>query len=149
LDADGEVVRRTEAGPATAEDLTRFAATVAIPVHDLPDGRYRVRVTTEVAGEDPRPADPVGGADVLVRRGFAADARALDAAIEALLAERTEPAERAVLLGALWPLQRVYTGEASDGTLDLAADLAHAKRVVGAAREDAPLLDGARGFMPL
>jgi hypothetical protein len=105
--------------------------------------------TTRVGDEEPGTQAPRGRARVLVRRGFAAWARALQERAGELLAAETDLCARAALLGAQHCVGRVYSGGASDGTPDLAADLAHAERVLADVAAGRPALARAEGFVPL
>lgn len=148
-DAAGEVVWRGEIGPTPAEDLAMFAATTAVPVTPFPDGAYSVRARTRIGDAGARATDPVGEATVFVQRGFAARALEVGERAATLLAQTEDPAVRAAVCGAIVPVHRVYTGDATDGTPDPIADLRHAVRVFdNVAAERAPLA-GATGYVSL
>jgi hypothetical protein len=140
-------------GPKSAEDVALFAATMPIPVAGLPDGAYVVEVRTQLGDDLPRAHDPTARARVLVQRGFAARARELSAQLAAALvpapSRSLTAGDRAALLGAYTVVQRVYGGEADDGTLDLGADLRHAEAVLANVVAERPALHGIAEFVTL
>jgi len=145
-DAAGEAVWRGRVEPHGAADLAMYAATVAVPMQALPDGPYEVVARATIGEAAPRAHDPVGTAQMLLQRGFVARARELGVRTTELLASSDDVAVRAALYGAIAPVHRVYTGEASDGTPDLAADLRHAVRVLDNVAGHRRPLANATGF---
>ncbi len=147
--ADGKPVWTGRVGPAASEDLTGFAVTVAVPVESLADGAYSVIARAQIGDAAARAHDLVGRARVFVERGFALRARRLTDQLAGLMARPLAAGDRAAVLGALTCVQRIYTGEASDGAPDLRADLEHVERVLSNVVAERPALHGARGFVPL
>ena len=148
-DAAGKVAWVGQLGPATSADLATFATTVAIPVQALPDGPYEVSAAVRIGDQAPRSTDPTARARVMVQRGFAARARKVTDEIAALLARPLMAGDRAALLGAAATVQRVYTGDASDGAPDLAVDLQLVDEVLANVTAERPALYGVHAFVTL
>lgn len=143
--ASGEVVGRHRVESTTAAALVGFEVKFALPVGDLPDGSYTLVVRGDVGEQTWREGDPEARADVRVQRGFAESTRVLEQRVRGLL-DAASPSVDGALRGALWPMQRIYGGDAFEGFADFVGDQRNAGRVVDNVAAGRHPLEGVEGF---
>jgi hypothetical protein len=149
LDDAGEVVWRGDIAHDTApDDLTRFRATVQVPVAEWPDGAYRVEAELLLDGAGPRAADPRSRARFCVRRGFPAAVQALQRRA-AELSRAAAPGALAAVHGAMAELHGLYAGEPRRGQGTAGADLERARAILDNVAEGREPLAGLRGWADL
>ena len=141
----GEVVGRHRVESTTAASLVGFEVKFALPVSDLPDGPYTVVVRGDVGEQTWREGDPEARADVRVQRGFAESTRVLEHRVRGLLGA-APPSIEGALRGALWPMQRIYGGDAFEGYADFVGDQRNAGRIVDNVAAERHLFEGLEGF---
>ncbi len=148
IDPVGAKVVTAEFGSAAqVEDLRMGNAHVEVPVSELADGAWRVRMSTWIDGKSPRATDPVIEHTFHVLRGYQQRAESVQQKI-AVAESALAPIDRALLRGMLLEVNRAYAGEAFDGKSDAVADLQRAERALDNLAKKQPLLDGLRTLLP-
>lgn len=129
------------------EDVSLGQARATVPCAELPDGHYRVRLSTILDGKGPRVNDYVLEHTFAVLRGYQTRSEAAQRAA-ATRAEKSEATERALLLGLALEVARAYAGEAFDGSSEAVADLVRLETALANLDADKRLLEGLETRLP-
>ncbi len=120
--------------------LRSMACKIMVPVAELANGAYLVRVHNKQG------VDLSGSFHVL--RAYKQRVLTLFQGFEKLKADLS-PLQRAMLEGAIWPVQRVWEGEPGSGSMTALRELQQAETVLQNLTDKKPALDGLSGWVQI